>query len=178
MSSLSYDSSTTLDRIESLATDLFGTRGESENQEPTGAAGLMPRVQVLFVAKQGGPVVTEEIGPYWDARVYLYTKRKKGEWTGYHAEMMIVSAMLRMLSRDARDLTVMEAKDLLGQCGAPVIAANAACCKHCSNMLDLLGIVHPTGSTKASLTGWWNPFTDAVYAHGSTEFGKDVPGEN
>ena len=160
-----------------LANRVFGVRSESEGQEATGAIGRMPRIQVLFVSRQGGPVVVEGIGAYWDARDHLNTRRKKGEWTGYHAEMMIVSAMLSMLRRDARGLTIQQAKELLtydgGKC---VIAANAPCCKHCSNMLDALDIEHPPGSTKASLTGWWNPLTDEVYPQASSEFQKNIPG--
>lgn len=167
---------TMLERLESLTVELFGSRGDSETQEATAAIGHIPRIQVLFMSRQGGPVTVERSG-YWDARDHLKTRRKKGEWTGYHAEMMIVSAMVSMFSRDARDLTVTQARELLSQCGAPTIAANAPCCKHCSNMLDLLGITHPPGSPKASLTGWWNPFTDDVYPNGSLEFRKDVPGE-
>lgn len=166
-----------IDRLQAIAYEVYGERGSDENQEPTGAVGHMPRIQVLFMARQGGPTLTERTG-YWDARDHLSTRRKKGEWTGYHAEMMIVSAMVTMLSRDARELTVTQARELLGQAGAPTIVANAPCCKHCSNMLELLGITHPSGPKKASLTGWWNPFTDEVFPNGSLEFRKDVPGHS
>ena len=160
-----------------LANRTFGVRSEAEGQEATGAIGRMPRVQVLFVSRQGGPVVVDGLGAYWDARDHLNTRRKKGEWTGYHAEMMIVSAMLAMLQRDARTLTIQQAKELLTYQGAKcVIAANAPCCKHCAAMLEALDIEHPAGSAKASLTGWWNPLTDEVYPQASAEFQKDIPG--
>jgi len=164
-----YVQETLLDRVIALVERVFGKRGKGGGQDATAAAGIMPRIQVAFFARQGGPVDVDFHG-FWDARDHLKTRRKKGEWTGYHAEMMIVSAMVSMYSMDARDLSVSQAKILLNQAGAPAIAANADCCAHCAKMLDALGISRPEGADKASLTGWWNPFTDDVYANGSVEF--------
>jgi|ERR1051326_279477 hypothetical protein len=160
---------TLLDRVVALVERVFGKRGTGGGQEATAAAGIIPRIQVAFFSRQGGPVTVEGHG-YWDARDHVSTRRKKGEWTGYHAEMMIVSAMVSMFSQDARNLSVSQAKYLLSQAGAPAIAANADCCAHCAKMLDKLGIARPSGSDKTSLTGWWNPFTDEVYPNGSSEF--------
>ena len=58
-----------------------------------------------------------------------------------------------------------------------LIAANAPCCAHCCNMLDVLNIMHPEPDVPVrSRTGWWNPLTDEVAENGTPEFLKDVPG--
>lgn len=166
---------------------LFGERNEDDRQVPTSALGRMAQVDVLFMVKQGGPVTMEDVavatlatqmGKVIDARELVNTSRKKSEWTGYHAETMILSAMLQYLSCDLREMDVDYAKALLGSGGSgpTTICANAPCCKHCANLLDRLEIAYNSTSGKAGLTGWWNPFTDEVYAHSSPQFNKDIPG--
>jgi hypothetical protein len=154
----------------------FGTRDASGTQSVTVGAGMLGKQ--LFLVKQGGPATTDKVSGYLDARDGVKTKiKRKGERTGYHAEMMIVSAMLTHLSKDATTLTVLEAAKILKTHGPAVIVANADCCKHCAGMLRLLGIPYAGKAGKGTNTGWWNPFTDKVYANADPEFQKDVPGD-
>ncbi len=163
---------------------LYGQRGQSD---PTSAAGRMAKYKELFMVKQGGPVTKEDIavallgthfGTVIDVRDLVQTDRKKGEWTGYHAEAMLLSGMLAFLSVDIREKTFDEVKLMLGSTGAgpTTICANAPCCKHCANLLAKVGVAYDSTSGKPGNTGWWNPFSDTVAGHGTSEFQKDIPG--
>jgi hypothetical protein len=117
-----------------------------------------------------------------DCRDGVLTMRGRGEWTGYHAEMIIVSRWIGLLFPGLTYLDLTAGNKLTieqrfqGLAGRFLIAANAPCCKHCDNMLTRLRIVHPVPAVqKHSLTAWWNPLLDKRAANGSTEFGKDIP---
>jgi hypothetical protein len=179
MSSAAVTSSPASNLLE-LALKWFGKRGApiagSSKQAPTVGIGYMSNVNLFFVAKQGGPCPAVP-GKYCDAGNSASTSRKMSEWTGYHSEMLIISAMLAYLKTDARSVTIDQARILLKEHGGTiVIAANADCCKHCSNVLESLGCSFAVKSSTASLTGWWNPFNDKVYAQADAEFSKDIPG--
>jgi hypothetical protein len=173
--------------MQSNVDSLYGKRGESD---PTSALGKMAKYDVWFMVKQGGPVSKEDIAVLTlathfqpqiiDARDLVQTKRKKSEWTGYHAEAMVLSGMLAFLSVDIRTKTFDEVKLILGSTGAgpTTICANAPCCKHCANLLAKVGVAYDSTSGKPGNTGWWNPFSDTVAGHGTSEFQKDIPGSD
>ena len=120
-----------------------------------------------------------------DCRNNVVTRRKKGEWTGYHAEMIIVSRWIKMAQPGitaqelpAKAKTIVERLTQMPPKQRMIIAANAECCKHCHYMLAHLGIEHPIPTNPtATKTGWWNPLTDEVYANASPEFKKNIPGQ-
>ena len=126
-----------------------------------------------------------------DCRDGVITKRKKSEWTGYHAEMIIVSRWMKLLwpalqpgqigPKEFETATLAFKTKLSGT----MIVANAPCCKHCHNMLVKIGVQHPAPATdafgqavlKASLTAWWNPFTDVCVPQGDGDFANAIPGK-
>ncbi|RKH31185.1 hypothetical protein D7V77_00505 [Corallococcus sp. CA041A] len=162
----------------------FGDRAKGSGTNTT-AYGYLKQEDKFFVAKQGGPVNYPILVPGpdpmklrvikkpKDARVYCKTYRNMGEWTGYHAEMIIVSGMLGFLSTDARTCEIDQAKRLLT---GSIICANASCCMHCGNMLDELGIAYHEPKGAAGLTAWWNPLTDKRVENGTPEFKVPIPG--
>jgi hypothetical protein len=179
----------TPEAMQKICEDVFGKRSASGKQEPTGAVGAwgdreVDGKTVFFIAKQGGPMppglTPTDKAVIWDARDHVVTKLGKSEWTGYHAEMIIVSAMLKTLHAGKMWKTGDNANaSAMGKYNAflgTVIAANAACCKHCHAMLVELGIKRPDPAGDPSLTGWWNPLTDEVFPNGSAGFLTDLPG--
>src|SRR3954471_2018164 len=99
----------TANELYALVIAMFGVRAGSEGQAPTSAVGVIKEQAGVYVVVQGRPFDSyEELSEAWeehfdedlpvdeiiDARNLLVTARKKGEWTGYHAEMMIVGAMI------------------------------------------------------------------------------------
>jgi|GEM_PF-6507908 len=193
-----------LGELASICQSIYGIRGGDGSQEATGAAGHVKAYPIngngrktLFLARQGGPMA----GPLWtvkvgrdnpmllkfklrdvdDCRAGVITFRKKGEWVGYHAEMIIVSRWIKLLfpATTADTLTGRTAQAYQTAFAAHnfLIVANAPCCKHCHNMLTYLGIAHPVPNPiKHSLTGWWNPLTDERFANSSEAFGNAIPG--
>ena len=106
--------------------------------------------------------------------------RTYGEMTGFHAEMMIVYAWKIALGIEASDKMSDMIKDFQEAMAKTkykhgVIAANAPCCKHCKNMLEILGIKYYGKGAKASLTAWWNPFTEKVIPNGDMAFKDAIP---
>lgn len=185
-------------QLQTMCDAHFGARGGNGQQAATGAFGHVkgqhfaaPGVndKRLYVASQGGPsagpIHTLRVKPAplvsvnkWrdvvDARNFVLTGRKKGEWTGYHAEMVIVSCWLNELNGALAPPATAQGLFAVGQ---RIIAANATCCKHCHFMLNYLGIQHPIPPIPtASLTGWWNPLTDARFPHADPEFARNIPG--
>jgi len=192
-----------LNDVQHVCNSIFGTRGGDGSQEATGAVGHINKYPIngngrktLFLSRQGGPVN----GPFWtvkqlsplrlkfklrdvdDCRNGVITHLKKTEWTGYHAEMIIVSRWIRMLypALQPEALTKENAHHIIQKfksLNTLIIAANAPCCKHCHHMLTKLGIAHPVPrELKHSLTAWWNPLTNERFENGSPEFAKNTPG--
>jgi hypothetical protein len=183
------DASMTPEQMQLICEGVFGVRGAGGGQEATGGVGAfgdqaIDGKTIFFIAKQGGPIpanlTPRDNAILWDARNHVTTRRGKGEWTGYHAEMIIVSAMLKMLRAgnlwERGGVTDTGGIEGYNRWLGTVIAANAACCKHCHAMLTALGIKRPDPAGPAGLTGWWNPLTDEVYGNGTTEFNKSIPG--
>lgn len=131
---------------------------------------------------QIGAYTTEKIRTVDDCRNNVTTRLPKGEWTGYHAEMLIVNRWLKLLypTIQYRNLSVDFAYQLRTNhhetFSNSIIAANADCCLHCHNLLTWLGIQHPTPSNpKRTNTGWWNPLTDFRAGHGTPAFAMAIP---
>jgi len=189
-----------LDELSAICIEIFGERDSDESQNPTGAAGHIKHYpvngngdKILFLARQGGPsqkfsqqfgVSDSAIKDKYksrgtdDCRKNILTRRKKGEWTGYHAEMLVVNRWIKLLFPSIILGDVDQQMVVLGfKKSQMMITANAPCCKHCHHMLNYLEIAHPVPKElKAGLTGWWNPLNDTVHSNGSGEFVKDIPG--
>jgi hypothetical protein len=178
----------TADELYDLVIAMFGVRAGSEGQAPTSAVGVIKDQAGVYVVVQGRPFDSyEELSETWeehfgedlpedeiiDARNLLVTARKKGEWTGYHAEMMIVGAMISANAWNHLNWAGVKAQ--IAANGGAVICANAPCCLHCGSALDDLGIEYHGVKGVASNTAWWNPVNDLRAAHGSGEFMKLIP---
>jgi len=167
------------DALGKLVIKTFGDRGSAQC---TSGFGMLTKdgETTIFGAVQGGTFkVTkidghDKINNIVDARENIKTRRKKGEWTGYHCEMLILQAMLNKYELFAA--TTQGVAGNLKQKGGVVVAANAPCCHHCGSMLDAVGIGYPGKKGERGDTGWWNPLTDAVFANASREFRDSVPG--
>jgi hypothetical protein len=189
--SLYVHTPTAAQRLQLAIVSVFGARdakakkGKS-SQKPTVAAGYLKSGGRLLIARQGGPIAAElgnalqsfvSAHAWADARDLVSSKLNKGEWTSYHAEMMIVSGLLAELAIKAPTTDSAKAKVTLAGAGGFVVSANAPCCKHCTGMLTKLGAEFETASDDAGLTGWWNPFLDRAFPQADKEFQKTVPGE-
>jgi hypothetical protein len=113
---------------------------------------------------------------YAEAGSLTTTKAKKSERTGYHAEMMLISSIIYVSQWTKKISTLDDLKAHIKDAHGVMIAANAAACKHCAGFMAAAGIEFPKSDAPATNTGWWNPLTDEVYAHDSSEFAKQVPG--
>jgi len=167
----------TAEELYELVIEVFGARGEKTNT--SALCVLQKHADVLIGAIQNTPLQFKkeptEHNDLRDARENIDSSRGKGEWTGYHAEMLIVSALLNYVAIDTSQSTENIKVALHEKVGDVSICADATCCKHCANMLDALGINYYGGKGNAGLTGWWNPLTDNVAPNGSLEFAKDIP---
>lgn len=180
----------TADDLHHLVIEIFGDRAASA-QAPTAAIGVIQEQSSVYVAVQDGvfhgygtlvdawndrcdyDIDTTDIV---DARYLLRTSRGSSEWAGYHAEMMIVGAMICANVWEPFDWAGVKA--LLGEHGGAVICANAPACWHCGNAMDDLEITYYHGSGVRSLTAWWNPVSDHRVAHGGTTWLHAVPGKD
>jgi hypothetical protein len=204
-----------LDELTCVCNTVFPARG---SEQKTGAVGHLKEYPIngngqktLFVAQQGTKFSSDtaetskvvggasKIREVSDCREHVTTKRNRGEWTGYHAEMIIVSAWLKLLNlvistndlgHDHVDqfktaferlsdcpLIVQAGLEKMGSPNRPMIVANAPCCLHCHNMLTFLSIEHPVpADPKQSLTGWWNPLTDKSVPNHDFAGAGDIPG--
>jgi hypothetical protein len=184
-----YTSYMKLHKVDNLAIIIFGSREKQGKQKATSAVGRYKMYDQLFLATQNASITVPtyekarslipEEGEVVDARNIFNSKIQKGEWTGYHAEMIVLTAMFNThTSNDIKNSTLENLKTFIEDQGGAEIFANAQPCKHCANFLQKIGITfNDTGDRKPSLTGWWNPLTDEVYSHGTPEFNKDIPGE-
>ena len=181
----------TKEELYTFCKTIFGERGESGKQAPTHAIGLIHGQEGVYVVKQGGPiaeVTAKSVVKAWkekdwdgnlvdiwsviDGRNLATSHLGKSEWTSFHAEALIVSAMM-----SANIITAASAlKEGVSNNGGAIICSNCPACYHCAKMLDGLGIQYGATDGKTSLTGWWNPFVDKVYAQASEEFRTEVPG--
>lgn len=84
-----------------------------------------------------------------DARGEVVTDRKRCEWTGYHAEMIILSAMVKVVLGGWVGKDINSRVDKVKSWGETYIVANADCCYHCGKMLDILGVGY--GGRKSEL---------------------------
>lgn len=183
------------EQLHEIVSNGIGDRGGDGTQEPTAAIGFLKSQVGLYFAKQGGVVsqsVMDKVKAEWtkgkfETRDYLdadnhiqarwlaQSQRKVSEWTGYHAEMVIISAMLSANGKSL-PITVADTVTMLKSCGGAVICANAKACWHCASMMTALNIEYHGGKGKKSLTAWWNPLTDERFASSSVQFGADIPG--
>ena len=170
-----------------LGVMLWRTVGaRAENGQQAGTVALGSWQQQLFVAMQQGTVrefdelknrlyeecerIEKPVTTIANAREITNRGMRVSEWTGKHAEMMVLYAMRKVIP-GAR---------LQDAC----IAANAQLCYFCANMLTRLGAkgggLTVQGLQLArgprSLTGWWNPVNDTVYGNGSPEWTQELPG--
>ena len=107
-----------------------------------------------------------------DAREIAMKAMHSPEMTGKHAEMLVLSAMREAGIQDAQ----------LPQNSQ--IVANAPACYFCANMLTSFGVRwggltlggFDSSRGPRSLTGWWNPLNDRVYANGGPEWSSELPG--
>lgn len=162
--------------LNALVLAIFGPR---DNAATTSALGHMAAHPTSIIgAIQGSAWVGAPAGynDVRDARNDVDTGRKKSEWTGYHAEMIILNAILGYLAIDTSQSHAQIAVDLANATGGVSITANAPCCKHCGNMLGALGVGYHGAKGPAGLTGWWNHLTDVVTPNGSLEFAQAIPG--
>jgi hypothetical protein len=162
--------------LNALVLAIFGARADAATTSALGSIAAFPNT--IIGAIQGSPWVGNPVGfnDVRDARNAVDTGRKKSEWTGYHAEMMILNAILGYLNISTAQSHAQIAVALANATGGVSITANAPCCKHCGNMLDALGVAYHGAKGAAGLTGWWNPLTDVVTPNGSPEFARDIPG--
>jgi len=183
------------DELYKFCKDIFGERGKTDDgttkQAPTYAVGLIHGQMGVYVVKQGGPInddTAKKVVNAWkekewdgnlkdiwsviDARNLATSQLRKNEWTSFHAEALVVSAMLSANNITTAEQLKAGIKDL----GGALICSNCPACYHCAKMLDGLGIGYGETDGKKSLTGWWNPFTDKAYPQASKEFKDDVPG--
>jgi hypothetical protein len=178
----------TSDKLHELVITMFGERAGAEGQSPTSAIGTLRAQPGVYVAIQKRPFRDfPGLSAHWanhfgealleefivDARELLLTRRKRDEWVGYHAEMVVLGAMISANCWD--ELGWDGVKDRIAANGGAVICANAPCCLHCGSALDDLGIDYKTPKGPPSLTGWWNPVNDLRADHGSDEFGRVIP---
>lgn len=165
---------------------IFSNRGGDGTQQPTAAMGYIKHQVGIYVVKQGGPVNEQvynvlpqkfqeldwdepvDVNEIIDSRYLAQTGRKFSEWTGYHAEMVILSAMLS--ANALSDLSFDNVKRFLSENGGAVICANATACYHCGSFMSALGIEYHGGRGKRSLTGWWNPLSDRRYNNSDHTF--------
>jgi len=195
----------TAEEFEAFVIKLFGQRGGTgKKQKPTAAVGYLKGQAGLYLVVQKGAVSHDTLasaGQLWkekwaadvvkvgefedddeeeeddavmDASWLASSRLKKSERTGFHAEMVVVSAMLS--ANNWKPKTLGELKTYIAAQQGAMIVANAQACKHCGNFMTETGIGFVGGIGAASLTGWWNPILDRVFAHGGTEWGKSVPG--
>jgi hypothetical protein len=165
----------TAEELHDLVIAQFGERGDKSNTSALCTLGKFPKVIIGAVQGSAFTKTPEGFDDVRDAREVVDTKRKKSEWTGYHAEMIILSALIGYSEIDSTQTLAAIKLTLENKCGTIVIGADAPCCKHCGNMLDALGIKYHGDKGAAGLTGWWNPISDIVAANGSLEFAKDIP---
>lgn len=168
----------TAEELNGVVMAVFGPRGDKAYTSALGT--LTKHPEVLIGAIQGSPfkpaAAIEGFTDVRDGRADADTKTKLSERTGFHAEMLILSALINYLEIDpAQPLANLRA-ELLSGAGTITITADAPCCKHCGSMLDALGISYYGAKAAAGLTGWWNPLTDKVTPNGSPEFQKAIPG--
>jgi hypothetical protein len=162
--------------LNALVLSVFGARGTRKHTSGLGHVGGYPTI--ILGAIQGHPFTLTTLQGFdriVDARESLESKLKKGEWTAYHAEMMILRAVLQIL-KIKTDTSYEQISAELKNFGGLVICADAPCCKHCGNMLDKLKIEYHGEKGAHGLTGWWNPLTDKAVSNGVLEFQKDIPG--
>lgn len=165
----------TAEELHDLVIAQFGERGDKSNTSALCTLGKFPNVIIGAVQGSAFTKTPEGFDDIRDARENVDSKRNKSEWTGYHAEMIILSALLNYAEIDTSQSSDAIKVALENGCGEVVIGADAPCCKHCGNMLDALGIKYHGDKGAAGLTGWWNPISDNVAANGSLEFAKDIP---
>jgi hypothetical protein len=182
MSAAAPTTTTPGQQLAAVVNSWYGVRGgDDRDQAPTVACGYLVKVTSMYVARQGGPAAAPGRFAAWsDARADYgaTTRHRLGEMTGYHSEMLVIWSILKTLNGGGSPsgLSIDQARQLLTAAGGAVVAANAACCAHCSAMLQALGCSFAPASTVTSLTGWWNPLTDRVYAQASAEFARAIPG--
>jgi hypothetical protein len=173
------------EQLSGIVFEAFGSRGgASGKQEATAAIGFVRNQVGLYVVKQGGPVSQghlDRIAESWtrqgfdrrdfvdaesivQGRYLAQTGRKLSEWTGYHAEMIILSAIISANAKGP-PIGVQQVKTLLESAGGAVICANATACEDCGKMMDSLGIAYHGAKGNPSLTAWWNPLDDSRKAH-------------
>jgi hypothetical protein len=174
-------------QLHEIVIELFGDRN-TDDQRPTAALGIIKGQAGVYAAVQGKVIKADQfrdiqreldvahdvsLEQVVDAREMTVTVRKRSEWTSYHAEMLVLSAMMNanVWNRDVDTVTA----NILRNEGA-IICANATACRHCGYLMDRLGIEYHGAKGLAGLTGWWNPITDGRYAHGTSEFAKTIPG--
>ncbi|MDE3137964.1 MAG: hypothetical protein KGL59_15390, partial [Acidobacteriota bacterium] len=95
-----------------------------------------------------------------ESRYLATTGRKLSQWTGYHAEMIVLSAMLCANAWDPKKIANIGGK--LAEAGGALICANATACHHCGELMDSLKVAYYGDKGEKSNTAWWNPLTDAV----------------
>ncbi|WP_281557984.1 hypothetical protein [Thalassomonas sp. RHCl1] len=180
-----------LRELQQILMEQIGKRGAGGKQAPTSAlcwASHFPKQ--LIGATQKGPFKIKEI-PGYDSIIdgrspecIQTTICNVTQWTGYHAEMITLAALLfkhRIIEKlntakgdKNPDYSACQT-ELKNTCGEVYIAANAPCCKHCHNLLTKLGVKHSPVEGAPGNTGWWNPLNDTVYENGSPAFQKDLP---
>jgi len=177
----------TAKQLYDITIEIFGNRNEND-QAPTAALGVIKKQVGVYAAVQGKVIrvdqfeqIHEALRSMWDveeeqvvdSRELAQTARKKSEWTGYHAEALVLSAMISAnVWRRERNAV----RAALAECGGAIITANATACKHCGFLMDDLGIEYYGDKGAAGLTGWWNPITDGRYPQASHEFASNIPG--
>jgi hypothetical protein len=196
----------TLSEFGEFVTGVFGSRGSSGSQEATAGMGFIRGQCGLYAVIQKGLISDDKyksIDKEWrkkgwdldinrvsllsadltpdnsaliDSSHLTMSTKKKGEWTGFHAEMMILSAMMNANGWRGQINSLNDLKALVRQAGGAMIAANATTCKHCGNLMTRAGIEVPGKIGNASLTAWWNPILDKTFPQADQEFAKSVPG--
>lgn len=171
----------TPEKLHALLIKSFGERGKKT--ATTAMCWVKTNPEALVGAKQGGTFKMDKpkgVTRIVDARGSAVTRLTKTEWTGFHAEMIIISALLNLgefKPINGAKLKLAATKTFLQKNYKEVIiVADAPCCKHCGHMLDKLGVSYHGKKGAAGLTGWWNPLTDKVTPNADAGFQKEVPG--
>lgn len=161
-----------------LSEGIKAALGERGPKEATKAIAYWEPTGTFWVAKQNGYVTDEEIDKL---AVIFGTKNIYNAWpnkcktklaaaTGFHAEMIIVSAHISWkLGCDNNKLSAAQI-----EWSKLSVAANCDCCIHCQLAMKDLKINHLASSYGESNTAWWSPITDVAIPKADPQFSKGL----
>lgn len=150
--------------------------GERSGSEATKAVAYWKPTESFWAVKQGGNLKDEEIAALKES---LGTQEVFQAWpnkgktscatnTGFHAEMVIVSAHILWQGRDENRIVSCQSIDWKKL----TVAANCGCCIHCQLAMKELKINFLESDYGESNTAWWSPLTDRQIAKDDPQFSK------